>query len=51
MFNEFLAFFYVFFTYRGIEGILRVLHDMGIIPVYLDYKTIHLRLRKMSLNF
>lgn len=51
MFNEFLAFLYAFFTYRGIEGILRSLHRMGIIPVYLDYKTIHLRLRKMKLEF
>ncbi|WP_338598132.1 transposase [Sulfolobus tengchongensis] len=51
MFNQFLAFLYVFFTYREIEGILRALYKMGIIPVYLDYKTIHLRLKNMQLDF
>jgi transposase, IS4 family len=50
-FNDFLAFLHLFLPYRAIEGVLRALAEMKIIPTSLDYSTIWERVRNMNINF
>jgi hypothetical protein len=37
-FNEFLAFLHLFLPYRAIEGVLRALERLKIIPTSLEYQ-------------
>ena len=50
-FNEFLAFLHLFLPYRAIEGVLRALERLKIIPTSLDYSTIWERVRNMNIKF
>jgi Transposase DDE domain. len=50
-FNDFLAFLHLFLPYRAIEGVLRALAEMKIIPTSLDYSTIWERVRNMDITF
>jgi hypothetical protein len=50
-FNEFLAFLHIFLPYRAIEGVLRALERLKIIPTSLDYSTIWERVRNMDIKF
>src|SRR5579875_2075443 len=50
-FNEFLAFLHIFLPYRAIEGVLRALEQLKIIPTSLDYSTIWKRVRNMNITF
>jgi len=50
-FNEFLAFLHIFLPYRAIEGVLRALEGLKIIPTSLDYSTIWERVRNMNIKF
>jgi len=50
-FNEFLAFLHLFLPYRAIEGVLRALERLKIIPTSLDYSTIWERVRNMDITF
>ena len=50
-FNEFLAFLHIFLPYRAIEGVLRALERLKIIPTSLDYSTIWERVRNMNITF
>uniref|UniRef100_D0KV99 Transposase IS4 family protein n=1 Tax=Saccharolobus solfataricus (strain 98/2) TaxID=555311 RepID=D0KV99_SACS9 len=50
-FNEFLAFLHIFLPYRAIEGVLRALEQLKIIPTSLDYSTIWERVRNMNITF
>jgi len=50
-FNEFLAFLHTFLPYRAIEGVLRALERLKIIPTSLDYSTIWERVRNMNIKF
>jgi hypothetical protein len=50
-FNEFLAFLHLFLPYRAIEGVLRALERLKIIPTSLDYSTIWERVRNMDIKF
>jgi transposase, IS4 family len=50
-FNEFLAFLHIFLPYRAIEGVLRALERLKIIPTSLDYSTIGERVRNMDITF
>ena len=48
-FNEFLAFLHIFLPY--IEGVLRALERLKIIPTSLDHSTIWERVRNMNIKF
>ncbi|AAK41450.1 IS5-like element ISC1058 family transposase [Saccharolobus solfataricus] len=50
-FDEFLAFLHIFLPYRAIEGVLRALEQLKIIPTSLDYSTIWKRVRNMKITF
>jgi hypothetical protein len=50
-FNEFLAFLHIFLPYRAIEGVLRALERLKIIPTSLDYSTIWERVKNMNIKF
>jgi hypothetical protein len=50
-FNEFLAFLHLFLPYRAMEGVLRALEGLKIIPTSLDYSTIWERVRNMDITF
>ncbi|EHP69835.1 hypothetical protein MetMK1DRAFT_00003370 [Metallosphaera yellowstonensis MK1] len=50
-FNEFLAFLHLFLPYRAMEGVLRALEGLKIVPTSLDYSTIWERVRNMDITF
>jgi len=50
-FNEFLAFLHIFLPYRAVEGVLRALERLKIVPTSLDYSTIWERVRNMNTKF
>jgi hypothetical protein len=50
-FNDFLAFLHFFLPYRAIEGVLRALERLKVIPTSLDYSTIWERVRNMDVTF
>nr|AAV87870.1 putative transposase [Sulfolobus sp. Y99 9-16] len=50
-FNEFLAFLHIFLPYRAIEGVLRALKRLKIIPTSLDYSTLWERVKNMIIKF
>jgi len=50
-FNEFLAFLHLFLPYRAMEGVLRALERLKIVPTSLDYSTIWERVRNMNITF
>ena len=50
-FNDFLAFLHLFLPYRAMEGVLRALERLKVVPTSLDYSTIWERVRNMDVTF
>ncbi|EHP70960.1 transposase family protein [Metallosphaera yellowstonensis MK1] len=50
-FNDFLAFLHLFLPYRAMEGVLRALEGLKVVPTSLDYSTIWERVRNMDVTF
>ncbi len=50
-FNELLAFPHIFLPYRAIEGVLRALERLKIVPTSLNYSTIRGRVRNVNTKF
>jgi hypothetical protein len=50
-FNEFLASLHLFLPYRAMEGVLRALEGLKIVPTSLDYSTIWERVKNMDITF
>jgi len=50
-FNEFLAFLHLFLPYRAMEGVLRALERLKVVPTSLDYSTMWERVRNMDITF
>jgi transposase, IS4 family len=50
-FNEFLAFLHLFLPYRAMEGVLRALEGLKVVPTSLDYSTMWERVRNTDVTF